>query len=366
MQILLLVIAAIILVLWITPITSLFLTQKKWSRKGTFWKSVVYSALSIWVIIGAITASRTLNLPLEAFSFYVMGFALIGCILALLFRLLYLLLSLFKKQSILISLPVRIGFIAIRIWTTGLWVYNFQKPITVVDLEFTSPYVTQATTFVYFADTQFGSTTKSHFDRVIEKIIGLDPEFIAFGGDLVDTDDYQASDFEALSTLTVPLYFITGNHEYYHDAPRVLEYLATYSQVRILDNERINLWNWAEIIGIGYSSSFDENQYFQTIQSLQASSDTFSIFLFHEPKRVEETAALWNYDLQLYGHTHNWQLYPWPRIIQAIYGVYGYGLTLIDWLDTRVYTTSGAWLFGPNIRLGTQNEIVRVTINPWN
>jgi predicted MPP superfamily phosphohydrolase len=94
---------------------------------------------------------------------------------------------------------------------------------------------------VYFADTQFGSTTKSHFNRVIETIIDQDPEFIAFGGDLVDIDDYQASDFEALNNLTVPLYFISGNHEYYHDVPRVLEYMKQYPQVRVLDDEKIDL-----------------------------------------------------------------------------------------------------------------------------
>jgi hypothetical protein len=135
--------------------------------------------------------------------------------------------------------------------------------------------------------------------------------------------------------------------------------------VRVLNNERIDLWNWIEIIGVDYGSTFDRSQYNTTIKNLQASSDRFSIFLNHEPKRVEETARVWNYDLQLYGHTHAGQLYPGPWIINAIYGVYGYWLTLISWLDTRVYTTSGAGLFGPNIRLGTQNEIVTVTLNPW-
>jgi predicted MPP superfamily phosphohydrolase len=148
--------------------------------------------------------------------------------------------------------------------------------------------------------------------------------------------------------------------------PRVLEYMKQYPQVRVLDDEKIDLWNGIEIIWVDYRNSFDRNQYNQTIQDLQASPDKFSIFLYHEPKRVEDTATVWKYDIQLYWHTHGWQLYPWPRIIKAIYGVYGYGLTLIDWLDTRVYTTSGVGLFGPNIRLGTQNEIVRVTINPWN
>lgn len=366
MQIAFLIIAAIILVLGITPITSLFLTQKKWTRHGTFWKSVVYSAGCIWVLLGCIFGARSLNLPLEWVAFYGMGFALIGCMLALGFRILYLLFSLFKKQSLLISLPARIGFIAVRMLTTGIWIYNFQKPISVVHLEFTSPNITDSTRFVYFADTQFGSTSKKHFNRVIQTIIDQDPEFITFGGDLVDTDYYEASDFEALSQLEVPLYFITGNHEYYHDTSRIRSYLSQYPQVRVVDNERIDAWKWVEIIGIDYSSSFDRNQYDTLINSLTASSNTFSIFMFHEPKWVEETAIQGKYDLQLYGHTHGGQLYPWPRFIQAIYGAYGYGLTLIKWVDTRVYTTSGAGLFGPNIRLGTQNEIVTVTLNPWN
>lgn len=366
MQIVFLIIAAVILTLGITPITSLFLTQKKWTRRGTFWKSAVYSALFIWFIFGCILASRYLNLPLEWVSFYMMGFAIVGCMLALAFWVVYMIFSIFKKQSLLVSLPVRAGFIILWIATIAVGIYNFQKPISIVELSFDSPHVTETTRFVYFADTQFGSTSKKHFNRVVQTIIDQDPEFIAFGGDLVDTDNYQASDFEALSLLEVPLYFITGNHEYYHDAPRLLEYLAQYPQVVVLDDERLDLWKWIEIIGIDYRNSFDSNQHNTVIENLQASPDTFSIFLNHEPKRVEETALLWEYDLQLYGHTHGGQFYPWPRIIKAIYGVYGYGLTLIDWIDTRVYTTSWAWLFGPNIRLWTQNEIVRVVINPSN
>lgn len=364
MQVLSLIIASIVLILWITPITSLFLTQKKGVRKGVFWKSTLYSALFIWFIIWCIAGARTLNLPLESIAFYAMGFAIIGCLLALGFWILYLLLSIFNKQSILISLPVWVGFIVLRYGVVWVWIYNFQKPINVVNLEFTSPFVTETTRFVYFADTQFGSTTKTHLDRVVQTIHTQNPDFVAFGGDLIDTDYYQASDFEVFSTLEVPLYFITGNHEYYHDATRILQYLTQYPQIRVLENERLDLWNWVEIIGVDYSSSFDRIQYDSTIQSLQASPDKFTIFLNHEPKRVEETAKTGRYDLQLYWHTHNWQLYPWPRLIKAIYGIYGYWLNLIEWTTTSVYTTSGAGLFGPNIRIGTQNEIVTVILNP--
>jgi predicted MPP superfamily phosphohydrolase len=59
-----------------------------------------------------------------------------------------------------------------------------------------------------------GSTTKEFLEKTIKLVNSLQPEFILFWWDLVDFDDYQASDFEILHTLQVPMYFITGNHEY--------------------------------------------------------------------------------------------------------------------------------------------------------
>ena len=81
--------------------------------------------------------------------------------------------------------------------------------------------------------------------------------------------------------------------------------MSQYPQVQILNDQRIDLGNGVEIIGIDYRNSFDQNVYNQKISQLQASESRFSIFLYHEPNRVEQTAELGDYNLQLYGHTHN-------------------------------------------------------------
>jgi predicted phosphohydrolase len=64
----------------------------------------------------------------------------------------------------------------------------------------------------------------------------------------VDFDDYQASDFEILHTLQVPMYFITGNHEYYHQAERILSYIQAYPNVVVMDNKKVLTDSGIEVV----------------------------------------------------------------------------------------------------------------------
>ena len=63
----------------------------------------------------------------------------------------------------------------------------------------------------------------------------------------------------------------------------------------------------------------------------------------------------------LSGHTHGGQIFPVTLIVKWLYE-YPQGLTLLE--NFALYTTDGAGLWGPNLRLGTQNEIAVFTIKP--
>jgi predicted MPP superfamily phosphohydrolase len=130
-----------------------------------------------------------------------------------------------------------------------------------------------------------------------------------------------------------------------------------------MDNKKVLTDSGIEVIWVDYSNAKSQATYESVLDDLMPSPDRFSAFMFHEPKRVESTASR-GYDLQLYGHTHGWQIFPWNLIAKSVYGSFAYGLTLLEKTNTRVYTTFGAGLWGPRMRLGSENEVVLFTVEP--
>lgn len=240
-------------------------------------------------------------------------------------------------------------------------IVNYQQPLSTAYLQFTSPYLVadKPVKIVYIADIQYWSTTKSHMHTVFEKALTHNPEAILFGWDLVDFDRYQSSDFDFFNNISIPVYFIDGNHEHHHNQAKLHGILQNYSCIRILHNQKIILHSWIEIVGLEYDACID------TINSdlnLYVSQDRFSICLSHEPIYVEKVAKMW-FDLSLYGHVHGWQIFPGNIIAWLFYGKYYRGLhKVIEWAWS--YTTTGAWLWWPRMRLWSVNEIVSITIMP--
>jgi len=62
--------------------------------------------------------------------------------------------------------------------------------------------------------------------------------------------------------------------------------------------------------------------------------------------------------LQLCGHTHGGQFFPWTKVVSRIYGKFAYGLQQLGAMT--VYTTCGAGTWGPPVRLGTNPEVVLI------
>ena len=62
--------------------------------------------------------------------------------------------------------------------------------------------------------------------------------------------------------------------------------------------------------------------------------------------------------LQLSGHTHRGQVWPWHRLAARVHGKFVYGLN--DWDQMQVLTSSGAGTWGPPMRVGTKSEIVMI------
>jgi predicted MPP superfamily phosphohydrolase len=194
--------------------------------------------------------------------------------------------------------------------------------------------------------------------RLIGRIAQEKPDLVAVPGDLYDG---TAVDAPALARpwadLSVPkgIYFVTGNHEEFHDASRFTETLAA-AGVRTLNNEKV-LLDGLQIVGVHDGDHRDPVRLNSLLAGMRLDRSAPSILLAHSPihLRIAEQAGL---SLQLSGHTHGGQFLPWTWIVDRIYGAFAKGLHALGSL--QVLTTVGAGTWGPPMRLGTTPEIVMV------
>jgi uncharacterized protein len=192
--------------------------------------------------------------------------------------------------------------------------------------------------------------------RIVRKLSQLHPDVLFIPGDLYDG---TAVDLARLakpwSEYSAPLgsYFITGNHEQFSSPTKYLD-AVRQSGIRVLQNEKIVL-DGLQIVGVDYHDSTNVERFRSILRQANLDRNVASILLVHNPNRLP-VAAEAGISLQLSGHTHRGQYFPFTAIVSRIYGKYAYGLNRFG--DLAVYTSCGAGTWGPPMRLGSNPEIV--------
>ena len=150
-------------------------------------------------------------------------------------------------------------------------------------------------------------------------------------------------------------FFVTGNHEEFTNAARYIDALSR-ARVRVLHNEKVDV-EGLQVAGIPYHEMGHPERFVATLRGIGIDSASPSILLIHAPNRLWEAERA-GVSLQLSGHTHRGQFFPWTLAVKRIYKQFGYGLQRLG--NMQVYTTSGAGTWGPPVRLGTDPEIVLI------
>ncbi len=206
---------------------------------------------------------------------------------------------------------------------------------------------------------------KHHAGRIVEKINALDPDLILLAGDVIDEDISPVLRKDIGSVLgrlkaDLGVYSIAGNHEYIGGIDSAEKYLSKYGIKMLRDQvaqvgEKIFLVGREDITGQRFTGKKRKE-----LSALLADIDMSNpvILLDHQPFHLEH-AAEQLVDVQLSGHTHGGQIWPFTYIVDAIYEIgTGYGVKG----NTHYYVSPGAGTWGPPLRIGTIPEIVNLRL----
>jgi predicted MPP superfamily phosphohydrolase len=159
------------------------------------------------------------------------------------------------------------------------------------------------------------------------------------------------------------VYFVTGNHEYYSGVDAWLAELTRLG-VRVLRNERVEIGGGDasfDLAGIDdWSSRGMAPGHGPDLPRALDGRDPARelVLLAHQPRAVHEAAAR-GVGLQLSGHTHGGQIWPWGFAVR-LQQPYVLGLSREG--RTHIYVSPGTGYWGPPMRLGTRGEITRVIL----
>lgn len=221
-------------------------------------------------------------------------------------------------------------------------------------------------TIVALSDIHLGTMVcNSQFERIVERVNALQPDVVVLVGDILDEDvePVLRNNFgETLQKLRARygVYGITGNHEYIGGVENAVQYLEKQG-VRMLRDTAVVLENGVVLVGREDVTSLRfggrrRKPLHEIMKSIQQNGPT--IVLDHQPVALSEVVSA-GVDLQISGHTHHGQLFPFNFIASAVYEVsWGY----IQKEKTHIYVSCGVGTWGPPLRSGNRPEIVHITL----
>lgn len=229
------------------------------------------------------------------------------------------------------------------------------------------PAAMDGTVIVQLSDIHVGPTIGREFvQSIVEEVNRLAPDLVAITGDLVD------GDVERLARQVAPLaelssrfgsFFVTGNHEYYSGAPQWCEHLTSLG-IRVLRNERVFIGDGEsgfELAGVDdyEAARFGDGHACDLDAALEGCHPERDVVLLAHQPRVLHQARRRSVALQLSGHTHGGQLWPFNWLVRlqqpVVAGLRRFGAT-------QIYVHRGTGYWGPPMRLAAEAEIARIVL----
>ena len=265
---------------------------------------------------------------------------------------------------------LNIGIFALSGGLTAYGFYQARRRPAIVTVEVpvsNLPHELEGFRIVQITDIHAGLTVKRDF---VETIVGmaneLQGDIVAFTGDLVDgTVAHLREHVEPMSRLSSRYgkYFITGNHEYYSGALPWVEEARRMGFDVLINEHRILKHGGKNILLAGVTDS-SAGQFVPAHASdphkaiANAQPADVRILLAHQPRSVFEASKA-GFDIQISGHTHGGQFFPW-NLVAAMGQPFIKGLHKFE--NMWVYVSKGTGYWGPPVRLGARSEITVLTL----
>jgi predicted MPP superfamily phosphohydrolase len=198
--------------------------------------------------------------------------------------------------------------------------------------------------------------------RMVDKLKDLPPAVVFISGDLFDGSeaDYEAL-IEPFKDLAVSggIYFVTGNHEEFTDRAKYIDAVKR-AGIRVLNNEKVEI-NGLQIIGVHDGELHNPKLYRLLLEGTAVDRNRPSILLAHQPLNlaIPEEEGI---SLQVSGHTHGGQFWPWTKVAARVHGRFNRGLNRLD--NLQVLTSNGVGTWGAPMRVGTRSEIILIQLEP--
>lgn len=219
---------------------------------------------------------------------------------------------------------------------------------------------------VQISDVHIGkSLGKEFLDLIVKKINTLNADIVVITGDLVDLHISEIGDkLDSLKDIRSKfgVYFVSGNHEYFHGVGAICEHLKSL-HVKVLENENLVVDGVLNLVGITDLMGRRMNLLKPDLDKAMLGVDEKlpTLLLAHQPKITKELKGE-NIDLILSGHTHGGQIFPFGLLVLLdqpyLSGLYQHSK------KTQIFVSSGAGYWGPPIRVLAPSEIVKIRLNP--
>jgi predicted MPP superfamily phosphohydrolase len=220
------------------------------------------------------------------------------------------------------------------------------------------------------SDIHVGPTIKrAYLNAIVNKVNALKPDAIAVTGDLVDGSVQRLALHTApLQRLAAPdgVFFVTGNHEYYSGAEQWIAEIRRLGLQVLMNEHVIRRRGEASLMIAGVTDytaqHFNPAHKSDPLLAVAGAPDGLAVkvLLAHQP-RSAPAAADAGFDLQLSGHTHGGQFFPWNLFV-PLQQPFVAGLNRVRSL--WVYTSRGTGYWGPPKRFGAPSEITLVRLVP--
>ena len=210
------------------------------------------------------------------------------------------------------------------------------------------------------SDLHLGHVNGAGFARRIAGIAKrLNPDVILIAGDLYDGSKIDPTRLAApLFEVKPPLgiYFCGGNHEEFGDEA-AYEAALRAGGIHVLHNELTDV-DGVQVAGVRYAETTFPLRLRGILEKMRVDPGRAAILLNHVPNRLPMVEQA-GFDLQLSGHTHGGQFFPFTWITQRVFGRFTFGLHAFGKL--QVLTSVGVGTWGPPMRVGTAPEVILVT-----